>query len=74
VKQGESPQRALTEEQQRGRAKDPSPLSLHQKMSFVFQNLFASSQTPLRVFVRWLLRCSFSKKENPATFLAQGIL
>jgi ribose 5-phosphate isomerase B len=23
-------------------------------MSFVFQNLFASSQTPLRVFVRWL--------------------
>jgi len=50
-----SPQRAVPEEQRRGRPKDPPLLTLFEIPIVVSIPVRTSSQTPLRVFVRWLL-------------------
>src|SRR3974390_2123489 len=56
VTQGASPQWAATEEQQRGQPNDrPLPLSFL-RFSYEGYSVFCSQLTPLRVFVRWLLR------------------
>ena len=52
VTQGESRRRALTEEQQRGQAKD-RPLLLTLKSPT--QRFLILPRTPLRAFMRWLL-------------------
>ena len=54
MRQGESPLRALTDEQQRGRPKDRPLLLLFPKFE-PFRTSVISVLTPLRVFVRWLL-------------------
>src|SRR5437899_11066067 len=65
VTQGASPQRAVTEEQRRSRAKDPPLWSLFCPfdLSPVRLNLVL---TPLRVFMRWLL--VIEREELPAIF------
>src|SRR5580765_8274459 len=53
-----SPQRALTEEQQRGQAKDQPLLLCLRSLVRSREAPSVPAQSPLRVFVRWLLTIS----------------